>query len=143
MQTSLLVPCVHALTNSVRGEWITLGCWYPSPSNTRFPVHHRKQIPSTETPFLPLYLAVIGVPPEVCCISSLSLGLGSSGKKKKKKRQFYSCIRQMLTTVTPTEGATKKWEYSPQPTTNLVYNKVSQIFTLLFFFFPGSALGAR
>lgn len=41
----------------------------------------------------------------------------------------------MLTTVTPTEGATKKWEYSPQPTTNLVYNKVSQIFTLFFFFF--------
>lgn len=61
------------------------------------------------------------------------LVLAPQGKKKKK--QFYSCIRQMLTTVTPTEGATKKWEYSPQPTTNLVYNKVSQIFTLLFFFF--------
>lgn len=40
----------------------------------------------------------------------------------------------MLTTAALTEGATKmKWEYSSQPTTNLVYNKVSQIFTVLFF----------
>lgn len=48
----------------------------------------------------------------------------------------------MLTTATSKEEVIRvKWEYSPQPTRNLVYNEVYRIFTLIFL--PDSALDGR